>query len=62
MRGVLRRGVESGELRADLDIELTVLMLTAPGLAQNMLNLVPNVPRETFAEALVDAILRGAAA
>ncbi|MEV6494646.1 TetR-like C-terminal domain-containing protein, partial [Actinoplanes sp. NPDC051633] len=62
MRGVLRRGIESGELRKDLDIELTVLMLTAPGLAQNLLNLVPNAPAENFAEALVDAILRGAAA
>jgi len=60
MRGVLRRGVENGELREDLDIELTVLMLTAPGLAQNILNLVPNAPRENFAELLVDAVLRGA--
>jgi hypothetical protein len=61
MRGVLRRGIESGELRKDLDVDLTVLMLTAPGLAQNLLNLVPNAPAENFAEALVDAILRGAA-
>jgi hypothetical protein len=62
MRQVLRRGVETGELRADLDIELTLLMISGPNLAQNMLNWNPRVPMENFAENLVDAILRGAAA
>jgi AcrR family transcriptional regulator len=62
MRAILRRGIESGELRPDLDVELTVLMLVAPGLAQNMLNTVPGAPKEKFAELLVDAILRGARA
>jgi AcrR family transcriptional regulator len=61
MRQVLRRGIETGELRADLDIELTLLMLAGPAIAQNMLRWSPHVPDETFAEALVDAILRGAA-
>jgi len=62
MRSVLRRGIELGELRADLDIELTLLMLSGPTLAQNMLNWNPNVPAENFAEKLVDAVLRGARA
>ncbi|MFI7601689.1 TetR/AcrR family transcriptional regulator [Actinoplanes sp. NPDC049681] len=62
MRQVLRRGVETGELRADLDIELTLLMLTGPTIAQNMLNWNPGIPIEGYAEALVDALLRGAAA
>jgi AcrR family transcriptional regulator len=61
-RQVLRRGIESGELRADLDIELTVLMLSAPGMMQSMRNWGPKVPNEGFAESLVDALLRGAAA
>lgn len=61
MRRVLRRGVETGELRADLDIELTLLMLSGPALAQNVFRWSPHVPDEGFAEALVDAILRGAA-
>jgi AcrR family transcriptional regulator len=61
MRQVLARGIETGELRADLDVELTLLMLSGPTLAQNMLRWNPNVPDEGFAEALVDAVLRGAA-
>ena len=55
MRQVLRRGIENGELRSDLDVELTLLMLSGPTLAQNMLNWNPNVPVEGYAEALVDA-------
>jgi AcrR family transcriptional regulator len=61
MRQVLRRGIENGELRADLDVELTLLMLSGPAIAQNMLRWNPHVPDEGFAEALVDAVLRGAA-
>jgi AcrR family transcriptional regulator len=62
MRQVLRRGIETGELRADLDIELTTLMLSGPAVAQNLLRLNPHVPDDGFADALVDAVLRGAAA
>jgi AcrR family transcriptional regulator len=62
MRRVLRRGIETGELRADLDVELTLLMLSGPTITQNMLNWNPRVPDEGYAEALVDAVLRGAAA
>jgi len=62
MRQVLLRGIETGELRADLDVELTLLMLSGPAIAQNMLKWSPHVPDEGFAEAIVDAILRGAAA
>jgi AcrR family transcriptional regulator len=61
-RSVLRRGIGSGELRADLDVEMTLLMLSGPTLAQNMFRWNPNVPDESFAENLVDAILRGARA
>ena len=60
MRQVLRRGIETGELRADLDIELTLLMLSGPVLSQNMLRWNPRVREEGFAEALVDAVLAGA--
>ena len=62
MRQVLRRGIESGELRADLDVELTLLMLSAPSMLQNMLRWNPRVPEEGFPEALVDAVLHGARA
>lgn len=61
-RAVLQRGVETGELRADLDIEMSLLMITAPGMVQNMLNWNPAIADETFVESLVDAFLRGARA
>ncbi|WP_229072823.1 TetR/AcrR family transcriptional regulator [Actinoplanes sp. DH11] len=61
-RQVLRRGIETGELRADLDIEMTQLMLSAPGMIQSMLRLNLAVPEERFAETLVDAVLSGARA
>ncbi|WP_232234427.1 TetR/AcrR family transcriptional regulator [Actinoplanes sp. N902-109] len=62
IREVLRRGIGTGELRADIDVELTVLLLTAPTLAQNLLSYNPAVPFEGFPEKLVDAVLRGASA
>jgi AcrR family transcriptional regulator len=62
MRQVLNRGVRNGELRADLDVELTLLMLSGPSLVQTMLSWNPRVSDDGFAEALVDAVLRGAAA
>jgi hypothetical protein len=62
MRRVLRGGVERGELRADLDIELTLLMISGPNMMQNMMRWNPAIKEEGFAEALVDAVLRGASA
>lgn len=62
MRQVIRRGVETGELRADLDVELTLLMISGPSMMQNMLRWNPAIKEEGFAEALVDSVLRGAAA
>ncbi|WP_307853578.1 TetR/AcrR family transcriptional regulator [Paractinoplanes toevensis] len=62
MRGVLRRGIENGELRPDLDVELSLLMIQGPGMMQHMLNWNPGIPEEGFAEALIDAFLRGASA
>jgi len=62
MRQVLLRGIQTGELRADLDVELTLLMISGPAIAQNMLGWSPYVSNEGFAESLVDAVLRGAAA
>ncbi|WP_344933513.1 TetR/AcrR family transcriptional regulator [Actinoplanes nipponensis] len=59
LRGVLRRGIASGELRADLDVELTLLMLSGPSFAQNVMQWSTRVAADTFAEDLVDAVLRG---
>ncbi|MDY7086606.1 MAG: TetR/AcrR family transcriptional regulator [Actinomycetota bacterium] len=62
MRAVLRRGIETGELRADLDVELTLLMLTGPSMMHGLFHWEPRVPTEGFVEKLVDGVLRGAAA
>ncbi|WP_307872701.1 TetR/AcrR family transcriptional regulator [Paractinoplanes ovalisporus] len=62
MRSVLRRGIETGELRADLDVELTLLMLSGPSMMHGLFKWEPRVPDEGFVEKLVDGVLRGAAA
>ena len=51
MRDVLRRGIERGELRPDLDIELMLSMLTAPVLLQRMLRWHPNLDERQPARA-----------
>jgi AcrR family transcriptional regulator len=62
MREVLRRGVATGELRADLDVEVTLLLLTGPLLVQKMLRWHPGLPDGGLAERVVDAVLAGIAA
>lgn len=61
MRQVLKRGVANGELRADLDIEFTLLMISGPSIAQNMLRWNPDLSTDDFGERLVDSLLRGMA-
>jgi AcrR family transcriptional regulator len=60
IRQVLQRGMANGELRPDLDVELTVLMLSGPMLAQSLLRWNPSVGEENLAERLVDNLLAGA--
>jgi AcrR family transcriptional regulator len=62
MRAIVRHGMAHGELRPDLDVELTIRMLAAP-IVQTMKteNLGEPLP-EDFAARLVDALLRGAGA
>jgi AcrR family transcriptional regulator len=62
MRSVLRRGVASGELREDLDIELTTAMLTGPMLIQKVLRWHPGLDEQTMPAQVVDTILAGIAA
>ncbi len=56
MRDVLRRGIASGELRADLDIEVVMAMLVGPMLAQSIFDWNPHLDREKLPDQLVDAI------
>ena len=56
MREVLRRGIASGELRPDLDIEVTMAMLTGPMVSQSIFGWNPQLDREKLPTQLVDAI------
>jgi AcrR family transcriptional regulator len=61
MRDVLRRGVGTGELRADLDVELALALLSGPVLVQSLLRWNPAVDAGDLAERVVDAVLTGIA-
>ncbi len=60
-REVLRRGVETGELRADLDIELAMVMLTGPMVMQKVLKWHPDLDETDLPERVVDTLLAGLA-
>ncbi|MBX7267931.1 TetR/AcrR family transcriptional regulator [Micromonospora sp. Llam7] len=59
MREVLQRGVRDGELRADLDIDVTMAMLTGPMLIQRVLRWHPDLDVTTLPEKIVDGVLDG---
>ncbi|MET8911577.1 TetR/AcrR family transcriptional regulator [Micromonospora sp. NPDC004551] len=59
MREVLRRGVDSGELRADLDIELAMALLSGPMLLQRVLRWHPELDDRILPERVVDSVLEG---
>jgi AcrR family transcriptional regulator len=58
-RQVLQRGIRTGELRADLDIEVAVSVLSAPVLVQRMLRWNPKLDINTLPERVVDTVLAG---
>lgn len=62
MREVLRRGIRNGELRADLDVDLTLAMLTGPVLMQRLMRWDPDLDDAMLPAKVVDALLAGAAA
>lgn len=60
MREILRRGITTGELRADLDVEVTVwLILGAIGQRSRAAGIGP-IPGD-FAERVLDSVMAGAA-
>ncbi|MDG4824396.1 TetR/AcrR family transcriptional regulator [Asanoa sp. WMMD1127] len=61
IREVLRRGVENGELRADLDIELTMTVLIGPILVQRVMRWHPDLDADKMPEQVVDLLLAGMA-
>jgi AcrR family transcriptional regulator len=58
MRAVLRRGIETGELRPDIDVELVMWLIYGAVIHRAKAYGVGPVP-EDFAERLVDVALRG---
>jgi AcrR family transcriptional regulator len=61
-REVLRRGIETGELRPDIDLELTLAMLTGPVLMQRLMRWSPVLDDDDLPGRVVDALLAGIAA
>lgn len=62
VREVLRRGVQTGELRADIDIEATLAVLIGPVLIQRMLRWHPDLDDAQLPAQVVDTVLVGLAA
>ncbi|WP_181768733.1 TetR/AcrR family transcriptional regulator [Streptomyces albidus (ex Kaewkla and Franco 2022)] len=58
MYTVLRRGIGTGELRGDLDVELLGELFTGPMLTRTVLQGGRNLP-EGLAEQIVDSVLGG---
>lgn len=58
LRATLRRGVENGELRRDLDIDATAEALVAPLLVRLLMGAGPC--DASWADRIADAVLRGA--
>jgi AcrR family transcriptional regulator len=61
-REVLRQAIKDGELRADLDIEVAVSVLTGSIVLNRMLRWNPNLDDDTLPERVVDMVLGGIAA
>ncbi|MGK5739703.1 TetR/AcrR family transcriptional regulator [Micromonospora sp. URMC 103] len=59
VREVLQRGIRTGELRADLDVELALALLTGPMLIQRVLRWHPELDDTVLPEQVVDGVLDG---
>ena len=57
-RSVLRRGISTGELRPDTDIELAAVLLSAPN-TMTSLGFSPMLGKDELAERTVDMVLHG---
>ncbi len=56
IREVLRRGMAGGELRPDIDLDVTMAMLVGPMVSQTMFGWNSALDRDKLPEQLVDAI------
>ncbi|MEV0646716.1 TetR/AcrR family transcriptional regulator [Phytomonospora sp. NPDC050363] len=60
-RAVLRRGIATGELRPDIDIEVTLLMLTSPMLTNKLFGPYAGIETTELSEKVLDTVLTGVA-
>src|ERR1700761_4778455 len=60
MRDVIRRGIKTGELRPETDVEIAMVTLTGACMAQG--SSAPGALDEQFATRLVDGLLQGLSA
>jgi AcrR family transcriptional regulator len=56
MRDVLNRGIASGELRSDFDVEVVLAILVGPMMVQGMLNWNPALDRDRLPDQVVDTV------
>lgn len=61
-RQVLQQAIADGELRADVDVEVALSVLTGTILLNRMLRWNPNLDDDTLPERVVDMVLAGIAA
>lgn len=59
MRELIQRGIDSGEFRADLDIETAVTLLVGPILYVVMMRTTTVAPDRAASERLVDGVISG---
>ena len=57
IRSVLRRGIETGELRPDIDIEIALLTMTGAAMSRGKCDTIER--NAEFAERVVDSLLLG---
>lgn len=62
VRGIIRRGIATGELRADLDVELALQAVVFPMLYAVMMRTDPTPLPANFAERIVTLVMEGLAA
>jgi AcrR family transcriptional regulator len=59
VRQVLRRGIDNGELRPDIDVELTLALLIGPLIVQRTLRWHPELDADKMPAQIVDTVLAG---
>ncbi|MGH8877754.1 MAG: TetR/AcrR family transcriptional regulator [Stackebrandtia sp.] len=59
INAIFRRGVTTGELRGDIDVETIGAMFTAPLMMMALYGNFPNVERHGLSERVVDTLLHG---